>query len=245
MAKTTKEIWEVAGMDIPVFIYKERRYNNRISITKKGVNLRVPKMGADLMKGSYKKWAVSWLETQLEERPDLAERFKSAHFVTGYEVETPYRTYVLDIRRSLRATSAGRLKGNIIYINLNQELADITVASTIRTLVSRLIGKDQLPRVSHRIHEINDQYFQQEIKGIRIKNNSSNWGSCSSTGNINISSKTLLAPIDVQDYIFVHELAHRLEMNHSPKYWSIVAGVMPSYKKHEKWIKKNGHLCEI
>ena len=132
-----------------------------------------------------------------------------------------------------------------IYLQLNNQLTDPDTTKAIRTLCSRVIGKDQLARVSERIHEINDKCFGQKIKDIRIKNNSSNWGSCSNSGNINISSKTLLAPYSIQDYIFVHELAHRLEMNHSDRYWSIVEKVMPDYMKCEKWIRNNGHLCEI
>jgi len=245
MAKVVKEIWDIDGVELPVYIYKERRYNNRISITKKGVNLRVPKMGADIMKGSYKQWAMKWLQNQLAEKPELASRFKTTKYVDGYEINTPHRNYVLRIRRSDRSTSAGKLIGHVLTLDLNEHLSEVDSAHTIKTLISRLIGKDQLSRVSDRIKAINEKYFKQSIKGIRIKNNSSNWGSCSNTGNINISSKTLMAPFEVQDYIFVHELAHRLEMNHSPKYWAIVEKVMPSYRKHEQWIKDNGHLCEF
>lgn len=245
MAKATQEIWNIDGLKIPVFIYREKRFNNRISITKKGVNLRIPKFGANLISGSYRSWAEKWLIQQLERRPDIVARFKSSQYVTGYEIVTPYKTYTLDISRSERSTSTAKLKGAIIVVNLNQTLSEFESAKTIRALISRVIGKDQIDRVTDRILAINDHYFKQEIKGVKIKNNSSNWGSCSTSGNINISSRTLLAPFEVQDYIFVHELSHRLEMNHSPKYWSIVKKVMPSYEHHEKWIKENGHLCEI
>ncbi len=245
MAQALKEIWNIDGVEMPVFIYKERRYNNRISITQKGVNLRVPKMGAKILNSSYREWATKWLKKQIVERPELIERFKTTKYVNGHVVKTPFKDYVLQITKSERATSTGKLKGHIMSLNLNQDLPEAIAAKTIRTLMSRLIAKDQLKRVSDRIHAINNHYFKQEIKSVKIKNNSSNWGSCSTSGNINISTKTLLAPADVQDYIFVHELSHRLEMNHSPKYWSIVRQVMPSYELHEKWIKEHGHACEL
>ncbi len=245
MAKALKEIWNVDGIEIPVYIYKERRYNNRISITQKGVNIRIPKMGAKIMDQSYRSWAMQWLKKQVLERPDIIQRFKVTDYVNGHIVHTPFKDYVLEIMSSKRSTSAGKLIGNVMHLNMNDTLPEGISAKTIRTLMSRLIAKDQLPRVTKRIMDINNHYFKQPIKGVKIKNNSSNWGSCSSTGNINISTKTLLAPADVQDYIFVHELSHRIEMNHSPEYWAIVAKVMPSYKKHERWIKENGHLCEL
>jgi predicted metal-dependent hydrolase len=73
-----------------------------------------------------------------------------------------------------------------------------------------------------------------------LKNNQSNWGSCSSKRNINLSSRLLFAPEKVLDYVIVHELSHLKEMNHSKKFWDIVASVMPDYKKMETWLSKNG-----
>ena len=245
MAKVSQEIWEIAGKRIPVFIHAERRSNNRISITKRGVNIRIPAFGAKVMRKSYEAWARDWLHHQLTSRPDIAKRFEARKYRTGHQISTPYRDYLLEIEATNRKTSSANLAGDSIRISLNDQLNEWSAAKTIRTLAARIIGQDQRPRVEERIFELNDQFFQKEIKQVRMKNNSSNWGSCSNSGNINISIKTLLAPYVVQDYIFIHELAHRLEMNHSARYWAIVGNVMPSYKIHERWIKENGHLCEI
>lgn len=245
MGKVVKEVWDIDGIAMPVYIYKERRYNNRISITKKGANLRVPSFGLGGADTSYRKWAEDWLRKQLNDRPDIAQRYSSAQYQTGYKIETPVKIYTLYLENATRATSSGKLIGGNLFLKLNDQINEIERAATIRTLIARLVGKDQLKRVTNRINEINEQCFSQSIKSVRIKNNSSNWGSCSTTGNINISAKTLLAPLIVQDYIFVHELAHRIEMNHSPEYWAIVKKVMPRYEEQELWIKENGHLCEF
>ena len=73
-----------------------------------------------------------------------------------------------------------------------------------------------------------------------MKYNHSNWGSCSSKGNINLSTRLLFAPDDVIDYVIIHELAHRIEMNHSPRFWKLVSDAMPDYKEKEKWLKVHG-----
>ena len=245
MAKIAQETWEVDGKSLPVFIYKERRSNNRISITKRGVHIRIPSRLRITGDTSWRSWAHQWLSAQLIKRPDIAERYDTKKYMEGYEVHTPYKTYSLQISTSPRSTSKGKLIGEVLRLELNQDLTEAYRVKTIRTLMSRLIAKDQLHRVTHRVHEINEHYFKLPIKDVRIKNNSSNWGSCSSSGNINISIKTLLAPFIVQDYIFVHELAHRIEMNHSSAYWAIVKRVMPSYEEQERWLKENGHMCEL
>jgi len=230
---------------MPVYIYKESRRNNRISITKRGVHIRIPRGLKNTADASWRSWAHKWLVTQIAKRPDIAERYKTSKYFDGYKVTTPQREYVLSLKESGRSTSKGVLKDAELQLHLNDSLTEANKAKTIRTLMSRLIAKDQFARVSQRIHDINDHYFKLPIKDIKIKNNTTNWGSCSSKGNINISIKTLLAPFEIQDYIFVHELSHRIEMNHSPAYWAIVERVMPTYMEHERWLKKNGHLCEL
>ena len=76
---------------------------------------------------------------------------------------------------------------------------------------------------------------------IRIKDQRSRWGSCSSVGNLNYNWKLVLMPPGVLDYVVVHELAHRREMNHSAAFWKVVATWMPDYKKYRKWLRDNGN----
>ena len=75
---------------------------------------------------------------------------------------------------------------------------------------------------------------------ITIRNQRTRWGSCSSKGNLNFNIALMRAPIEVLDYVVVHELCHRKEMNHSPRFWSEVGKVLPDYKVQERWLKEHG-----
>ena len=66
------------------------------------------------------------------------------------------------------------------------------------------------------------------------------WGSCSSAGNLNFHWKLILMPPEILDYVVVHELAHRKEMNHSARFWAEVEKILPDYKARRKWLKENG-----
>ncbi len=77
---------------------------------------------------------------------------------------------------------------------------------------------------------------------ITIRNQISRWGSCSSKGNLNFNLLLMLTPADVIDYVVIHELCHRKELNHSPRFWSEVKRVMPNYDLPKKWLKDNGNL---
>ena len=75
---------------------------------------------------------------------------------------------------------------------------------------------------------------------ITIRNQRSKWGSCSSAGNLNFNCLLMLCPREVREYIVVHELCHRKQMNHSSAFWAEVARAMPDYARHEAWLKANG-----
>lgn len=75
---------------------------------------------------------------------------------------------------------------------------------------------------------------------ITIRNQKTRWGSCSSNGNLNFNCLLMLTPPEVIDYVVVHELCHRKEMNHSKAFWNEVAGILPEYKTQLQWLKING-----
>lgn len=75
---------------------------------------------------------------------------------------------------------------------------------------------------------------------ITIRNQRTRWGSCSAKGNLNFNLALMKAPPQVLDYVVVHELCHRLEMNHSVRFWEKVESVFPEYKACRKWLKNNG-----
>ena len=75
---------------------------------------------------------------------------------------------------------------------------------------------------------------------ISIREQKTRWGSCSSKGNLSFNWRRSLAPEEVLDYVVVHELAHRREMNHSRAFYAIVGSVLPDYKQPKKWLRDKG-----
>lgn len=75
---------------------------------------------------------------------------------------------------------------------------------------------------------------------ITIRNQKSRWGSCSGRGNLNFNCLLMLMLSDVIDYVVVHELCHRKEMNHSKEFWMEVERILPDYKRQVNWLKEHG-----
>jgi len=80
------------------------------------------------------------------------------------------------------------------------------------------------------------------IKRISVRAQKTRWGSCSARGTISLNWRLIQAPPFVVDYLIVHELMHRREMNHSARYWKLVAKAFPDYRRAEQWLKKCGKL---
>lgn len=78
------------------------------------------------------------------------------------------------------------------------------------------------------------------VKQVRMRNQASRWGSCSSSGNINYNWRLVMAPPFVLDYVAAHEVAHLVEMNHSAAFWATVQRTLPDMERGRAWLKAHG-----
>jgi predicted metal-dependent hydrolase len=78
------------------------------------------------------------------------------------------------------------------------------------------------------------------IGRISVRDQSSRWGSCSTTGVLSYSWRLILAPSFVLDYLAVHEVAHLVEMNHSPRFWRLVHRLCPDAHRAKRWLDRHG-----
>ena len=79
------------------------------------------------------------------------------------------------------------------------------------------------------------------VKRVSIRDQSSRWGSCTSAGSLSFSWRLILAPPYVLDYLAAHEVAHLVEMNHSPRFWRVVARICPSVERAKNWLDTYGN----
>lgn len=79
-----------------------------------------------------------------------------------------------------------------------------------------------------------------KAKSITLRDTTSRWGSCSSTGALNFSWRIVLAPPEVLDYLAAHEVAHLREMNHSDRFWALVGEICPDMNAQKSWLRVHG-----
>ena len=82
-----------------------------------------------------------------------------------------------------------------------------------------------------------NKFYNLKYGRISIRNQKSRWGSCSRKGNLNFNYKILQLPVEIQDYIIVHELCHLQEFNHSKNFWNLVGQTVPNYKEIRRGLR--------
>ncbi len=238
-------VWIYQNYRVPIKIYRERRKNVRASIGKTAAILRMPKGLGKAGEAKYMDWFENWLKKELDTQKRIQQRFLIKTYQSGDTLTIQDKTFTLHISYENRKSHEAKLKGDTIYLKLSESDDKTHLQKSIKQLLSRIIAQVFQKDIERRVDNFNDQYFQENIKTIRLKYNQSNWGSCSSNRNLNFSTRLLFAPSEVIDYVIVHELAHLKEMNHSHRFWKIVGDIMPNYKRHELWLKEYGYLCDF
>ncbi|MEE9372807.1 MAG: M48 family metallopeptidase [Saprospiraceae bacterium] len=244
-AKHIYTTWDINGVLLPVKLYFEWRRTRRVSIGKNHIIVRMPWLEKNINADIHVKWAKEWLKKQLVARPQIFDHMVKHSYKDADILHTTQKVYSLSISKQERKTGSAKLNNKIILIKLPNDITKDAEDKMIHTLIGRILAYDNHKWVEEKVLWLNQHYIGKPIKSVKLKNNRSNWGSCSSGGNINISVRLLFAPEDVQDYVLIHELAHLKEMNHTSRFWKIVEDIMPDYKQKEKWLKENNHLCNF
>ncbi len=96
-----------------------------------------------------------------------------------------------------------------------------------------------LPRVEHHSHGLGVEFKRAKIVDSRYR-----WGSCTAQDNVTFNWRLIKAPTFVIDYVIVHELAHLIEANHTPRFWNVVRTHVPKMEKARAWLNENGQVLE-
>ena len=209
----------------------------RVSSRAKNYKLSLPNHGRPLLTvPRYGRWgeAKAFLDRHT---PWLAERMemsaKPVAFVRGAIV--PLRGV------NHRIVPTGKVRGVVEVGEHEGELALLVpgeVEHRARRLTDWLKSEAQLEletRCAHHAHRLGVT-----VTTISMRNQTTRWGSCSSTGKLNFNWRLILAPPFVLDYVAAHEVAHMLEMNHSPEFWSVVERTLPTMDRGREWLRVHG-----
>lgn len=150
-------------------------------------------------------------------------------------VRAPLRTSIGTVQRFVEE-HADWIEKHIAKLKQQKEAREASAVPKMTTEELRELARQAMTIIPERV-----QWYAPLVGvtygRITIRNQKTRWGSCSGKGNLNFNCLLLLMPQEILDYVVVHELCHRLEMNHSKAFWEQVEQVLPDYRKRRKWLK--------
>jgi predicted metal-dependent hydrolase len=227
---------------VALTIFHEERQNNRVSIGKSGITVRLSNFFSENEKNEQIQKFLKWSFEKLGEKPQLLQN-KARTYYNGMVLSLFDRELNIQLVEKNVKNGSAMLKNNELILVLPNDISAEVKQDTCSKLVTKILAKVYKPILWQKLIQFNEQYDFGKLNSIKLKNNASNWGSCSTRGNINISVRLLLANEDALNYVLIHELAHLRELNHSDKFWAWVKKACPNFKKHEVWLKQNSDIC--
>jgi hypothetical protein len=229
----SEERIEVRHLDLiyPVTVRRSpqaRRYTLRVKTATREVVLTMPMRGSMATARDFADRQGGWLAARFKKLPETVD------FRDGATVPLRGSPHVIAHRSGAR--------GGVWTENGVDGAPVIAVAGDPSFLPRRV--KDFFKREARKDIEAAARRHAAalgvSIRKVSIKDTTSRWGSCAADGSLSFSWRMILAPPFVLDYLAAHEVAHRREMNHSPRYWRVVAGLYPDYERAEAWLKRHG-----
>ena len=205
-----------------------RRYTLRIQAATREVVLTMPPRGSLKEAKEFAQKHGDWIAARLDRLPEAAP---FAHGVVVPLRGTPHR---IVHRRGVRGT---------VWIEIGDDGERALCVAGEAPHVDRRVceflkreAKSDLETASRSAAE----KLAVRVKRVSVRDQSSRWGSCSTTGNLSYSWRLILAPTFVLDYLAAHEVAHLIEMNHSRRFWRLVDRICPHATRAKNWLDAHG-----
>lgn len=218
---------QVGGRTVPLlFVHHPRARRYLLRLRADGVaRVTVPRRGSLSAARDFAARNIGWLEQQFQR---LAARPQApAQWHAGTEI------YFRGERVRLEFV-ADQIHFGSEQIKLPPTPADL------RPVVQKHLRQLAAQELPARVREL-AKLHGVEVSRVSVRDQKSRWGSCSRRGTISLNWRLIQTPASVRDYIILHELAHRRQMNHSDKFWSEVARLCPDYLAAERWLKQHAH----
>lgn len=200
---------------------RARRLSLRVSQLDGRVTLTLPKHAREDEGMAFLREKEDWIRSHLLRRPE--------ELPIGPGVAIPFRGRQLQI--DLADVKRVQLQGDQLLLPRKTNTPGTAISAFLK-----LAARDYLAeRSDHHATALGRQYHRLVLRDTR-----SRWGSCSSRGALMYSWRLIMAPDSVSDYVAAHEVAHLVEMNHSPAFWQVVEGLCPEYEAPRQWLRNNG-----
>ncbi|GIM45096.1 hypothetical protein DNHGIG_06450 [Collibacillus ludicampi] len=236
-----EHVWTIDGQTIPYLVKESKRAKYvRIEIRPDGslVVTRPAHVSLSTIEdilSKKKKWILFQREQLKQE--------STQHWQHTYQNGEPFlymgEEVLLQVSHDEIARPLIRLHGKRLEALVPFSVSNEEMPVVLREAIENWYRMEAKRVITERVYELAVREGL-TFNRIFIKGQKTRWGSCSTLGNLNFNWRLMMCPPEVIDYIIIHELCHLNEMNHSQRFWNLVALRCPNYKECELWLKQNG-----
>ncbi len=236
------------GQLIPIQIkrsLKSHRLRLSFDSKKMEVSLTLPPLVSSRFANRFLKEKENWIERQWNKAQKIKEQFPDHTYQDGDVFFYLGERLILEIKISPRALQkrhakrACKVMGDRLEVALPPGLSQNDQLFKTKEFVEAFYKQKASEIIHDRLQYLNEHY-QFTYHRVTFRNQKTRWGSCSAKKNLNFNWRLVMAPIEVIDYVVIHELCHLKEMNHSASFWSLVSELASEHKQRRRWLKENG-----
>lgn len=185
-----------------------------------------------------------WIVINLEKHKAMQAQLPVKSYLSGEEYFLCGKKYLLKIIACDGFTPSVKLEKDELKVYLPDNTPPDSQSNIIKDLLEKWY-KNQARKIFLEKLAYYSKVMGLEYNQVRIKNQKTRWGSCSSKGNINLNWRVVMAPEEVINYLVIHELAHLKYMNHSTDFWNLVKKYCPDYVQWKKWLREKGKTLTV
>ena len=210
---------------------RSRSLRIRVELTGEVIVITPPHYSEPLLK-KFLTQQQAWIEKALAKIGD-----RKKHNLNDQSVLIFGKEYKKVVASSTQHPIGVRIEGDTLIINPIPTTTgtDKAINNQLQRFLKATAEKYLIPR-THQLAKVMSISFG----SITLREQKTRWGSCSSQGNLNFNWRLVHYLPAIIDYVIIHELAHRIHMNHSAAFWNLVAHYDPEYQKHRGWLKRHG-----
>jgi predicted metal-dependent hydrolase len=230
-------IIEGDGFNVNI-IKSARRKTMALKVNHRGVSIHIP---SNLSLTTAKKFIVqktAWIKHKLEQQTVHLSIEKQ--YIDGEIFSLLGEPYTLRLHSQETSLSVNKIEN---YLDVKGRLNRASKTSIQKALINWY--KQQAEQYLNTQTQFWTEETGLQPRSITVKTYKARWGSCKINGDIQFNWKLILAPVDVIDYVIVHELCHLEHHNHSALFWQLVEKQYPNFKQARQWLKNHGSRLEI
>jgi hypothetical protein len=203
--------------------------NIRLSLTRHGLRLTTPRYVRRSVVESFLRQQAPWIQAQLGRHDDLP----------------PNTMLYLGEKHRLEISDSHQLSADRVAPTADGRIVIQPVSYTVDSAFSQLERwlKSQASVFTTPLLIEYAQKMDVAVPALRFRDTTSRWGSCTHHGAITLNWRLVHTPLPVMRYVVIHELAHRVHLNHSSSFWELVNRFDGEHLVHRGWLKRHGHLC--